>query len=89
MALTKYNPEKVGGNGSYSPQNLYYEYDRIQVINQANAATCGLIHYKFNNDEITVFAAMDANKQVLDLLALPCPPYHHHSYPGAEPGNIL
>ena len=89
MALTIFKKEGLGGKGNFAATNLYYESDRQLVIGQEGAATVGLINYQFQGNDITVFAARDSNDNILEYLALPCPPYHHEVNPAAFPGNIL
>ncbi len=89
MALTIFNQSNLQGKGNEAPTNLYYEKDRQTVINQQGAVTVGLINYTFQGNEITVFAAKDNNNQILNYLALPCPPYYHETNPAAFPGNVL
>lgn len=89
MALTYWNENKAGGSGNHSYETQYYEADRQTVMQQNGAAASGLVNFIFRNEEITVFAARDNQDHILELVALPCPPYHHLVMAEAQPGNIL
>lgn len=89
MALTIFDSKNLKGNGNQAPTNLYYETDRQIVINQTGAASVGLINYQFQGNDVTVFAAKNSQNQILEYMALPCPPYYHETNPAAFPGNVL
>lgn len=89
MALTYWDENNAFGNGNLSSTTQYYEQDRQTVMKQAGVVSAGLINFRFRNEDITVFAAQDSNGDILELVALPCPPYYHNLIPEAIPGNIL
>ncbi|MBP6827442.1 MAG: hypothetical protein KA165_12850 [Saprospiraceae bacterium] len=89
MSLTYWIASQAEGNGNLTSVTQYYEQDRQTVINQTGAVSTGLINFKFRGDEITVFAARNSGGQILELVALPCPPYYHDQIAEAIPGNIL
>lgn len=89
MALTYWNDNNAGGDGNLTFETQYYEADRQTVTQQNGAAASGLVNFIFRNEEITVFAARDNQDQILELVALPCPPYHHLVMAEAQPGNVL
>lgn len=98
MSLTYWDANKARGGGNYGPTTLYYEEDRKIVLDQPGAKTYGLINYEFDpqgiiieekHKNITVFAAKDADNNVLPYLALPCPPYYHNEIPQARPKEFL
>jgi len=89
MAYTKLQYTQSGSLGNLINNTLYYWEDKERVRLQANMDSVGLINRKFRDRDVTVFAAKDANGDVLEILALPCPPYYHDNMPGAGAGNLL
>lgn len=89
MALTYWDADHAGGSGNLNSFTQYYETDRQIVMQQAGVISVGLVHFRFRNEDLTVFAARNGNNDIFGLVALPCPPYHHLTIAEAIPGNIL
>lgn len=89
MAYTFWNPERSSATGNHSLTTLYYEEDRKKVLAQSGAASAGLLHMIFRDEPVTVFAAKDKTGRVLEVVALPCPPYYHETMREAFPGKFL
>jgi hypothetical protein len=89
MALTYWDESKHLDSQKYDEGDFYYELDKKTVMNQPGAHTGGLINMIFRKKETTVFAAKDKAGNILQKVALPCPPYHHETVREAIPGNFL
>ena len=90
MAYTHQTEVSVGGSGNNTPTTPnYYSEDLMIVYTQNGVNSFGPLNVNFRNGSITVIAAWDVNENVLQKMALPCPPYHEPTQPEAKPGKFL